>query len=362
MALAGLYTCDLVCWGAASPPLFADYLAWLEGHFGSRVVAFKHRAKGNWEGTRPMATLADGREVSGRDVDLWQRLWYGRLLRPSCNRCGLHSTDRLGDVTIGDYWGLDGAHPGLAFGDGTSCLIVNDAAGAELVGACGDELRLVPSEMGLCANDKQPMLLRPPEASADRGAFWGAYYACGFDAASCEVGAIQKRNPMGMAKDAAKRVLRPLLSKRKGNVSAAAVGQPSDAGWKEAEVKAETVKEQEGYPLVYAAKNSSDDVRRHSASGGMFHALASTVISQGGVVYGCAFDDDLRAVHIRCETMAEAERCMGSKYSQSHMGDVIKGVMADLKADRTVLFTGTPCEVAAVWACCGNLRGGADLG
>lgn len=357
MALAGLYTCDLVCWGAASPPLFADYLAWLEGHFGSRVVAFRHRAKGNWEGTRPMATLADGREVSGRDVDLWQRLWYGRLLRPSCNCCGLHSTNRLGDVTIGDYWGLDGAHPGLTFGDGTSCLVVNDAAGAELVSACGDELRLVPSEMGLCANDKQPMLLRSPEALADRGAFWGAYYARGFNAASCEVGAIQKRNPMGMAKNAAKHVLRLLLSK-KNNVSAAAVGQPSDAGWKEAEVKAETVKERGGYPLVYAAKNSSDDVRRHSASGGMFHALASTVISQGGVVYGCAFDDDLRAVHIRCETMAEAERCMGSKYSQSHMGDTIKGIVADLKADRTVLFTGTPCEVAAVRACCENLRGG----
>ena len=113
------------------------------------------------------------------------------------------------------------------------------------------------------------------------------------------------------------------------------------------------------YPVAFAARNRDDAVRRKSSSGGMYHALASYVIDDlGGVVYGCAFDEGLRAVHIRCETMAEAERCMGSKYSQSDMGDSIRMVRADLTAGRAVLFTGTPCQVAAVRAACAGVSGG----
>ncbi|WP_418243981.1 Coenzyme F420 hydrogenase/dehydrogenase, beta subunit C-terminal domain [Ellagibacter isourolithinifaciens] len=350
MPLAGLYTCDLICWGAASPMVFADYLRWLEGKFGSEVVAYRHRAKGDWEGTRAVATLADGREVSGRDVDLWARLWYGKLCRPSCGRCGFHSTERPGDVTIGDYWGLDAAHPGLEFGDGTSCLLVNSEAGAEIVATCSGSLRLVPSKMGLVANDRQPMLLKSPEPDADRDGFWRAYWENGFEIASERVGAIPKRTFKNMAKGAAKRALRSFSAQKSKPLLAVDAALQND-GWKEAELN-KVEKTEQRWPMVYAAKNVSDEVRRHSASGGMFHALASSVISVGGVVYGCAFDNELCAVHIRCETMAEAENCMGSKYSQSRMGNVIKDMQTDLKSGRIVLFTGTPCEVAAVNACC----------
>lgn len=354
-ALSGLYTCDLICWGTASPPMFAEFIDWLGAKLGSKVVAFQHRAKDPaWEGTRPVALLADGRRVYGREVDLWQRLWYGKLCRPSCYRCGFHSTDRPGDVSIGDYWGLAEAHSGLAFGDGTSFLAVNGARGSDLVDACGGMLRLVPSEMGLAANDGQPMLLRPPVPEADKDRFWDVYYRQGFAAAAEAVGAIKRPTFMGFAKKAAKKVLRLLLVKGEENPQAT----NPDEGWKEAEVGKVGKHGDCEYPLVYAAKNSSDDVRKHSASGGMFHALAEAVIRQGGVVYGCAFDDGLAAVHIRCVTMEEAERCMRSKYSQSRMGDAIRDVSADLGAGRTVLFTGTPCEVAAVCKVCGKIAGG----
>lgn len=107
------------------------------------------------------------------------------------------------------------------------------------------------------------------------------------------------------------------------------------------------------YPVIFAARNKDINVRRMSSSGGVFHALASYVInSLGGIVYGCAFDDELRAVHIRCRSLAEVERCMGSKYSQSNMGDSIRKIQADLELGYTVLFTGTPCQVAAVRAAC----------
>lgn len=101
-------------------------------------------------------------------------------------------------------------------------------------------------------------------------------------------------------------------------------------------------------PRVYAAKSRSDDIRRHSASGGVFWELASRVVADGGVVYGCAFDTDLVARHIRCTGMEDVRRCMGSKYSQSDMGDCIRQAIADLRSGRKVLFSGTPCQIAGV--------------
>lgn len=99
---------------------------------------------------------------------------------------------------------------------------------------------------------------------------------------------------------------------------------------------------------VFAAKSRRDDVRSRCTSGGMYWELAVRTILDEGVVYGCAFDESLRAHHVRCSTLAEVERCMGSKYSQSDVGDTFSQVLADLKRGRSVLFTGTPCQVAGL--------------
>lgn len=104
----------------------------------------------------------------------------------------------------------------------------------------------------------------------------------------------------------------------------------------------------QSYPLAYAAKNASDSVRQESASGGMFYAAASTFIEQGGVVYGCAFDDDKNPVHIRCANFEEVRRCMKSKYSQSSLEPIYRTLLEDVKTGKPVLFTGTPCQVASV--------------
>lgn len=99
---------------------------------------------------------------------------------------------------------------------------------------------------------------------------------------------------------------------------------------------------------AFAVKSKDDHIRSRCTSGGVFLEIAQATIDSGGVVYGSAFDCDLVARHIRCETMEEAERCVGSKYSQSDMGTSIDDVIMDLKNGKHVLFTGTPCQVAGL--------------
>ena len=102
---------------------------------------------------------------------------------------------------------------------------------------------------------------------------------------------------------------------------------------------------------VFTVKSVDDSIRSRCTSGGIFLELALMEIGNGGVVYGSAFDENLMVCHIRCTTIEDIERCVGSKYSQSDMGSAISNVIADLKFGRHVLFTGTPCQVAGLVNC-----------
>ena len=101
-------------------------------------------------------------------------------------------------------------------------------------------------------------------------------------------------------------------------------------------------------PKVYAVKHKDEATRAASRSGGIFTALSDQVLSNGGVVYGCVLTDDFDAVHIRADNAEERNRMRGSKYIQSKLGNTFKNVKADLDARRSVLFSGTSCQVAGL--------------
>lgn len=51
---------------------------------------------------------------------------------------------------------------------------------------------------------------------------------------------------------------------------------------------------------------------------------------------------------MRCATMEDVEKLKGSKYVQSEMGDLYQALKKDVLEGLTVLFIGTPCQVAGV--------------
>ena len=58
--------------------------------------------------------------------------------------------------------------------------------------------------------------------------------------------------------------------------------------------------------------------------------------------------DDFNAVHIRAENEEDRNRMRGSKYIQSKLGDTFKSVKENLDAQKSVLFSGTSCQVAGL--------------
>jgi coenzyme F420-reducing hydrogenase beta subunit len=101
-------------------------------------------------------------------------------------------------------------------------------------------------------------------------------------------------------------------------------------------------------PLAYAVKHSSDDVRKQSTSGGMFTALSDEILSRDGVIYGVGFDENLVVCHKKAINANERDLFRGSKYVQSEMRQTIREIELDLRNDKYVLFTGTPCQTVGV--------------
>lgn len=96
-------------------------------------------------------------------------------------------------------------------------------------------------------------------------------------------------------------------------------------------------------PDFYAAKSNDCEILKDSTSGGIFSEICRYVISKKGVICGACFDKNWDVIH-DCSEQSYTQ-FMGSKYVQSRIGDVFVKIRDYLNNNRTVLFSGTPCQV-----------------
>lgn len=98
----------------------------------------------------------------------------------------------------------------------------------------------------------------------------------------------------------------------------------------------------------YATYAKDKELLRQGSSGGIFGLLAREVLKEGGIVYGAAFDKNLKLKHNRATNEQELMPILKSKYLQSDCSSIYKQVKQDLKDGKAVLFSGTPCQCNAV--------------
>lgn len=99
---------------------------------------------------------------------------------------------------------------------------------------------------------------------------------------------------------------------------------------------------------VHAAINRDEQIRRESSSGGIFTLLAEQTIRKGGVVFGARFDGNWEVRHDWCENIEGLGQFRGSKYVQSRIGACYRQAEIFLKSGRSVLFSGTSCQIAGL--------------
>ena len=62
---------------------------------------------------------------------------------------------------------------------------------------------------------------------------------------------------------------------------------------------------------VYAAVNKDTFIRKQSSSGGVFSAIAESVIKHNGVVFGAVFSKGWKVVHTYVETIEDLSKIRG---------------------------------------------------
>lgn len=103
------------------------------------------------------------------------------------------------------------------------------------------------------------------------------------------------------------------------------------------------------YPKkAFAAWSKDEEDYVTSTSGGAASVMSQYVISKGGVVYGCSVLPNIQIAHIRVDNLEALHLLKGSKYVQSQIKGIIPQLRKDVKDGLTVLFIGTPCQVAAI--------------
>lgn len=135
-----LYTIDLICTGVVSPLLYEKFLSFLEKKYKSGVVKvdmrYKVKNKEGWNIGDTQVTFGDGRRIRNRDSRLYRQL-YGQktAYRESCYNCQFANSDRIGDITIGDWWGSLDRLPEVKEHKGISLILFNSEKGKELMEA-----------------------------------------------------------------------------------------------------------------------------------------------------------------------------------------------------------------------------------
>lgn len=109
-------------------------------------------------------------------------------------------------------------------------------------------------------------------------------------------------------------------------------------------------------PRAFGGWHKDAAIRQDSSSGGAFTLLAEAILGSGGLVFGCTLDADLRAHHIAVDDPLDLTKLRGSKYVQSEVGLSYSLAKAALEKGKQVLFVGTPCQTAGLYAYLGNKR------
>lgn len=134
-----LYTIDILCHGVPSNKMFLSHIRSLEKKSGKKIESVLFRSKDNPEGWRDSCRLVvqyndnTKEDYSSRDDLYWRAFLANLSLRDSCYDCIYSGKERVGDITIGDYWGI-GRKYSVEFDphEGVSVAFLNSNKGKEM--------------------------------------------------------------------------------------------------------------------------------------------------------------------------------------------------------------------------------------
>ncbi len=171
-----LYCIDIVCHGVPSKIVFKKYIEeeCLENNNEKWIsTQFRDKSYNGWRDFY-VTTITDNNHhsVNQKDDIFIKAFLKDICLRISCEKCPYSKFPRQGDITIGDFWGIDKYNKDFDDKKGTSVIFVNNNKGKTLLNILKNDAKLCKKVNKKYAINNNPNLIKPSVFHKNRRIFF----------------------------------------------------------------------------------------------------------------------------------------------------------------------------------------------
>lgn len=172
-----LFCVDLVCHGVPSPAVWQRYLEWRQAQTGQRAqqADFRNKKAYGWHEHYETIQFNAGKKIGS---NVFANIFYSHMaLRPCCYTCPFKKALHPGDITIGDYWGVEKTAPEFDDNMGVSLVLINNNKGANLFAKIEERVYWKQTRL---EDSMQRPLIAPFPRPENRDRFWAELAAQDF--------------------------------------------------------------------------------------------------------------------------------------------------------------------------------------
>ncbi|MBQ8479039.1 MAG: Coenzyme F420 hydrogenase/dehydrogenase, beta subunit C-terminal domain [Akkermansia sp.] len=159
-----LLTVDIVCHGVPSHLILERYIEEEEEKTGKEIdyVSFRDKPEG-WLRYHVTRHYTDGGlQSEALGTDMYMRMFLSdKALNHVCYNCPYAHIPRQGDITLGDYWGVEKLHPEWPIDKGVSSILANTSKGSVALNRLSDRLELRIEPFSKIYNGQKVVYVRP---------------------------------------------------------------------------------------------------------------------------------------------------------------------------------------------------------
>ncbi|WP_300502338.1 Coenzyme F420 hydrogenase/dehydrogenase, beta subunit C-terminal domain [Bacteroides caecimuris] len=176
---------DLVCHGVPSPMIFTEHLRYIETTRGKQITDYKFRGKerSGWRAYIKYIFKDCKEEKNFLGEDFYAYCFYNsRFNRRSCFTCGFSQSQRVGDITLSDFWNAEKVCKSLRIPRkyGFNMVMCNTPKGEALYQSAIDKLEHLSLPVKV-AIEGDVRLRHTEDAPVDRESIFDEYYSHGYN-------------------------------------------------------------------------------------------------------------------------------------------------------------------------------------
>lgn len=159
-----LFTIDIMCHGMPSHLIIKQYIQEDETISKKfiKYISFRDNSKG-WNNYQITKYYTDGTcSSTPMQSDIYMKMFLcDKALNYVCYNCPYAHIPRQGDITLGDYWGVQNYHPDWPIDKGISAILANNQKGLTMLETLSNQLTLHKESFSKIYNGQKVVYIKP---------------------------------------------------------------------------------------------------------------------------------------------------------------------------------------------------------